>query len=407
MDREVFKAPSGGRNDARDPFSTTELSESQYLDTFFSKHSSKFQAAGFKIMLKQLTPEILTYFQRGKIKCIHLDRKNEVKLAISRLAARRKLIYHSTTGYSKSPIPISTVDLDLELKEIHAQKEQCANITKTLDSLHIEYDDLVNDKDVQLKKILKFLGVKSTNENLHSGLKKITADDLNLSTLNYKEIFDHFANTQYSKFLTPLKEQPKPYSSLNDIHQCIFIHIPKVAGSSIENALWGTRGRAGHKTALEYKKADQKLFQKYFSFAFVRNPYDRFVSAYEYLIRGGRNRYDKAWAEENLKCYPSFSSFVLALQDEKVKKKTLNWSHFKPQYRFVCDENGSVIADYIGRYETLEKSFDYVTIKLKIDANLPHENAIDRQVFSDYYTEETKSIVRNIYHKDFELFSYD
>ena len=74
--------------------------------------------------------------------------------------------------------------------------------------------------------------------------------------------------------------------------KCIFIHIPKTAGTSIEQfikdndrnpiILLGVRnGRSMHHfSALEIKSLFPDLFKKYYKFSFVRNPYDRLLSEY-------------------------------------------------------------------------------------------------------------------------------
>jgi len=187
----------------------------------------------------------------------------------------------------------------------------------------------------------------------------------------------------------------------------LFIHIPKVAGSSIEKALYGTKGKVTHKLAIEHRKENENLFEKKFKFGFVRNPYDRFISAYEYLRQGGRNDFDRSWSEKYLLPYKSFDDFVLSLENEDIRQKIINWIHFKPQYLFVCDEKKNLIVNFIGKYENLEEDFNLIQKRLGLSIKLPYENKTPtRKDFKIYFNDKTKKIIEDIYKDDFELFDY-
>ena len=72
-------------------------------------------------------------------------------------------------------------------------------------------------------------------------------------------------------------------------HKFVFIHIPKTGGSSIETLFLGKPQRRWapeinhyfqHATAAELRNRlmNRDNFDRYFKFAFVRNPWDRIVS---------------------------------------------------------------------------------------------------------------------------------
>lgn len=198
------------------------------------------------------------------------------------------------------------------------------------------------------------------------------------------------------------------FKDYHDKYGCIFIHVPKVAGTSIERVVFETdKWLVGHVRVLDYINQDKNKFESYFSFAFVRNPFDRMVSAFHYLKKGGGNDYDKNWADENLKNFDTFEQFVLALQNKNVKDKILSWQHFTPQYKFICDENKNILVNFIGKLENINNDFKIVKNELNFDRNLIHSNSSKHEIFSNYYNEKTYNIIAELYKEDFALFDYD
>jgi hypothetical protein len=216
----------------------------------------------------------------------------------------------------------------------------------------------------------------------------------------------------------------------------IFIHNPKVAGSSIRNIFnkYGISNATknnnlnilfsinntsksifyrikrnfsrdfllgSHSTAYEISLTTYpKYYNNFFKFGFCRNPYTRFYSAYNYLKNGGGNNTDKEWAEKNIYKFKDLESFVLSLNDISFRKKILQWQHFKPQMLFFVDKNNKLIVDYIGKYEKLEVDFNYICGKLKISEELIQLNNTKKDL-TNRYSEEMKKIIFETYKIDF------
>jgi len=197
----------------------------------------------------------------------------------------------------------------------------------------------------------------------------------------------------------------KPFSELHDYYNAIFIHIPKSAGSSIEMALYNTWGMVTHTKALTYQKADPKKFNQYYTFTFTRNPYDRFVSAYNYLIKGGRNKFDKSWAKQHLQ-YKTFNDFVLSLTNPDIRKIIFSYIHFIPQYQFISNENNQIIINKIFQFENLNSDFLELCRTLNIQVKLSHENQFIHPHYLSYYNTESKKIIAKLYETDFQLLNY-
>ena len=65
----------------------------------------------------------------------------------------------------------------------------------------------------------------------------------------------------------------------NESLKSVFIHVPKVAGTSLSKPAWN-RGN-GHKTVADFESILGQELESQFVWAFVRNPFERMVSAYE------------------------------------------------------------------------------------------------------------------------------
>ena len=220
---------------------------------------------------------------------------------------------------------------------------------------------------------------------------------------------------------------------------CLFVHVPKTAGQSIEQFFmsrlgcsWerdadrerfllsvnpdrtcGTR-KLAHLSAAEYVACGHlspQDFQGLYKFSFVRNPWQRLVS--EYLYR-------------NYFSHRSFGDFVLrrlprAGWDDQYR-------HIMPQYDMLHDAGGRLLVDFVGRFENLQQDFEIVCEQLGIGAaQLPHRNPSDKasrrlrrrarnslwrngenakRHWTEFYDEQTLGVVSELYRKDIEAFGY-
>lgn len=228
-------------------------------------------------------------------------------------------------------------------------------------------------------------------------------------------------------------------------YKCVFIHIPKNAGQSVEhvflnllNLNWETRAplllrnndrpelgpqSLAHLKAEEYvrfKYLTQEMFDNYFKFAFVRNPWSRMVSIYKYL--GFNKKYD-------------FKKFLLEEFNSRAFRNKY-WIVVVPQNEFLYADDGNLLVDYVGKFESLQNDFDIVCKKIGLPSTLlPHVNEskdsfvslslnpknVARNLlasiraknipcygkYQDYYDDESINFVAKLYKKDIELFEYD
>jgi hypothetical protein len=187
-------------------------------------------------------------------------------------------------------------------------------------------------------------------------------------------------------------------------YKCIFVHIPKSAGRSVRECLFDN-ARGAHRTLAGYQAVlSPMLFAECFKFTFVRNPWDRLVSAFFYL-KNKDMRSNQRWAKENLSQFRDFNEFVT----QWVTRKNI-WSYvfFRPQYQFICFDDTQPAVDFIGFYENLHSDFAAVCNRIKSSARLEEKNRnpLRTQDFREYYTNETREIVAEVYAEDIKLFGY-
>jgi hypothetical protein len=79
------------------------------------------------------------------------------------------------------------------------------------------------------------------------------------------------------------------------------------------------------------------------------------------------------------------------------------------QKRFLTDENGEIILDFIGRFETLQKDYEKILelLKLpKVKLAIVNQNPQLQRDYRSYYNEETKNIISEHHKEDIEMFGY-
>ncbi|MBS1730837.1 MAG: sulfotransferase family 2 domain-containing protein [Bacteroidetes bacterium] len=221
-------------------------------------------------------------------------------------------------------------------------------------------------------------------------------------------------------------------------YKCIFVHIPKAAGQSVEHYFlqkvgldWDSRSplllrkndqpKAGPPTLAHMRAADyvkyhylsQELFDTYYKFSFVRNPWSRAVSMYKFL---------------GYHTFMSFENFVLYQLPKLMKSKS--W-FVAPQYDMLYD-NDILQVDFVGKFENIDVDFAQVCTHFGFsDKILPHVNKSKSDKFKGlkqliknpalltklsltkfkkdykaYYQSKTTDMINKIYQKDIEVFEY-
>jgi|SRR5579859_2254682 len=122
----------------------------------------------------------------------------------------------------------------------------------------------------------------------------------------------------------------------------LFIHIPKAAGMSISQALYGTQVK--HLSIRLARRLDGERLAPLPSFAVLRDPTARFLSAYRYGRAGGSA--SNAVAEPFRTLYRGFRSIDDALDHIERAADPYAVDHiYRPQSWYVCDAQGRIAVD--------------------------------------------------------------
>lgn len=136
----------------------------------------------------------------------------------------------------------------------------------------------------------------------------------------------------------------------------------------------------------------ESLFDECYSFGFVRNPWDRLVSGYNYAKQTRRH------PEHHLVRDMASISDYISFRER---------NHPTTQSALLFDQKEKQLVTKIGRFETLEKDFQEICADLQITAKLCKRNASDRGPdWREYYTERDYNRVAALYSRDIEYFGY-
>ncbi len=188
----------------------------------------------------------------------------------------------------------------------------------------------------------------------------------------------------------------------------VFVHVPKAAGSSINQALYGRF--MGHYTASDVARFASARVAALPRFSVVRDPWSRAVSAWRFA-RSGVGVGDgvvAGLAKPERYARPEFETFDGFVREWLAHADlTREDGVFQPQTRWLTDGAGRTIVDHVGRLEDLAPTVAWVEARTGRPFAVPHTNrsgdAVDWRAL---YTPETAAIVGRVYAEDVSRLGY-
>lgn len=214
-----------------------------------------------------------------------------------------------------------------------------------------------------------------------------------LISYNQKFIFFHVtkgAGTSIKKALKSYAQEPERFKIKRP---------PKFLNNQLnplyekwESFLW-------HAKAREVKKElSDEVYNSFYKFSFVRNPWDWQVSMYHFILN--ETSHIRHEIVKSMSGFEEYLEWVINTRNPYPKGAT------KFQKDIITDYDGKLIVDFLGKYETLPQDFQYICQLLNLDASLPHLNSSVHRDYRSYYNDKTKKIVEEYFQEDIKLFGY-
>jgi hypothetical protein len=190
-------------------------------------------------------------------------------------------------------------------------------------------------------------------------------------------------------------------------YKFVIILLPKTGTTSIQNFLASKDRKTTCWPGPErhYDEIKENV-KDYYMTSTCRNPYDRVVSLWKYW--DNRLRYRGHLTTE-------FSYFVKDY--ERMQKKICRvFNKYEKIHFCTCVDSVALSTDnrlshtdidFWVKTENLQQDFNIVCDKIGIPRQqLPHENKTRHKHYTEYYDDETRSIVAERYARDIERFGY-
>tara|TARA_R110000751_G_scaffold112784_3_gene211859 strand:- start:7534 stop:8226 length:693 start_codon:yes stop_codon:yes gene_type:complete len=194
-----------------------------------------------------------------------------------------------------------------------------------------------------------------------------------------------------------------------------FIHIPKTAGTAINQSALIERENTDRRSYGHIRAHEIKNIKNFYTFCLIRNPYDKVYSSWNFYNSGNGKRDSKLAMQ---RFYPTFEEFVL----DYPNSKNIDYWHFqRTQKEYITDNNGKVIIDYVGNYYNIKNEWaiiqdnnprfngEHIPLPVKNRTNPedyhPTANGEFKGTWTKKYTREMAQIIYDSWREDFEFFN--
>ena len=207
------------------------------------------------------------------------------------------------------------------------------------------------------------------------------------------------------KFKNHIKNNPFLTTLASETNKVIYMKCGRTAGTVIHQKLDKIKVK---EVSLPYFRGngsnnwmenitDKEIKSDYFIFTFVRNPFERLVSAwYAFVLKGKAERnFEKFIKNRGVGC--------LFYEDGSFTN-----DHWFPQNNYIEFSDGERFIDFVGKFENLEEDWKILSDRFGIKSQIKKQKyRTNKEYYRSNYNSELIEIVSNIYKRDLELFDYE
>jgi hypothetical protein len=201
---------------------------------------------------------------------------------------------------------------------------------------------------------------------------------------------------------------------ISERHNFLFVHVQKTAGTSLavllgpfalapSSSRWNKLAsdfglvrdwrRYHFRKHANLRKAQSLIpapvYDGLFKFAFVRNPWERLVSWYQYV--------QNTPSHEDCRPGEPFSDFARRF----ISKPR------RAQWWMIENSAGAMGLDFVGRFETLNDDIAHICRTIGIEQKpLPHRNRMSEKDYRSFYPDDLAAAVQAAWAREIDYFGY-
>lgn len=183
----------------------------------------------------------------------------------------------------------------------------------------------------------------------------------------------------------------RPYLGSKDQETCKLF-------DNIQSKQYPNLKGVGHKSAQQIKKeVGEKIWNSYFKFAFIRDPYERIISIFSFKKRKEIDELKEKKKENTINAIYNQNPFTKTFYHTRIQ------SFFKKtQSYWIFDDNNNLMIDFIGSMNNLHNDLRFIFKKVGLPEYI-EKPIINKSIQIDNYNKYYNNTLISLIHNDFSI----